>query len=115
MTIFSENLRRLRLSKKLTQEQAAEALHVSPQAVSRWECGNTFPDVLLLPAIARLYAVTIDDLYREKAGGYENYASRLISVYENTRDPKDFVPADEEYTRLLASGNVTMNDLRSYG
>lgn len=115
MTVFSENLRRLRLSKNLTQEQAAEALSVSPQSVSRWECGNTFPDVMLLPEIARLYAVTVDDLYRKRSVGYENYASRLLSVYEDTRDPKDFAPADAEYQRLLASGNVTMNDLRSYG
>ena len=38
---FSDNLRRLRLDKKFTQEQAAEALGVSPQSVSRWECGPT--------------------------------------------------------------------------
>lgn len=37
--IFASNLRRLRLSKNLTQEQAAEALGVSAQSVSRWECG----------------------------------------------------------------------------
>ena len=39
MTIIAQNLRRLRLMKGLTQEQAAEALHVSAQSVSRWECG----------------------------------------------------------------------------
>lgn len=115
MTTFAHNLRRLRLSKNLTQEQAAEILSVSPQSVSRWECGSTFPDVMLLPAIARLYAVTIDDLYREEAVGYDNYAQRLLAVYEDTRDPKDFAPADAEFERLLASGNITMNDLRSYG
>lgn len=36
---FSANLKRLRLEKKLTQEQVAESLGVSPQSVSRWECG----------------------------------------------------------------------------
>lgn len=115
MTIIAQNLRRLRLMKGLTQEQAAEALHVSAQSVSRWECGSTFPDVMTLPEIARLYAVTVDDLYREQANGYENYAQRLLSVYEDSRDPRDFAPADAEFARLIASGNYTMNDLRSYG
>ena len=36
---FANNLRRLRQAKNLTQEQAAEALGVSAQSVSRWECG----------------------------------------------------------------------------
>ncbi len=36
---FSANLKRLRLEKKFTQEQVAESLGVSPQRVSRWECG----------------------------------------------------------------------------
>ncbi len=36
---FSKNLRKLRTEKKLTQEQVAEKLGVSPQAVSRWETG----------------------------------------------------------------------------
>ena len=67
---FSKNLRQLRLEKKLTQEQLAGILGVSVQSVSRWECGNTLPDVMLLPEIARLYGVTVDDLYREDASGY---------------------------------------------
>ena len=36
---FSDNLRRFRLAKKLTQEQVADSLRVSAQSVSRWECG----------------------------------------------------------------------------
>lgn len=112
---FSANLRRLRLEKQLTQEQAAEKLGVSAQSVSRWECGNTYPDVMLLPEIARLYCVTVDDLYREKAGVYANYAGRLGSVYEASRDPEDFIRADQEYRKLLKSGHYDADDLRSYG
>ncbi|MBO4932233.1 MAG: helix-turn-helix transcriptional regulator, partial [Clostridia bacterium] len=60
-TVFSENLKKFRTAKNLTQEQAAEALHVNAQTVSRWECGTILPDVMLLPEIARLYEVTVDD------------------------------------------------------
>lgn len=112
---FSKNLRRLRLSKNLTQEQAASALGVSAQSVSRWECGNTLPDVTMLPAIARLYCVTIDDLYKDNSTPYANYAERLASVFEATKQPEDFLQADTEYRRLLESGKYTVDDLRSYG
>ena len=112
---FSKNLRRLRLSKKLTQEQVAAMLGVSAQSISRWECGTTFPDVTMLPAIAKLYCVTIDDLYRQDATAYANYAQRLGCVFEATRKPEDFLQADIEFRKLLESGTYTMDDLRMYG
>lgn len=115
MTVFCKNLKRLRLAKNLTQEQAAQALGVSTQSVSRWECGTTLPDVTMLPAIGALYCVTIDDLYRETSVAYENYASRLCSVFEDTKQPEDFLRAELEYRKLLRSGEYTMEDLRSYG
>jgi tetratricopeptide (TPR) repeat protein len=112
---LSKNLRRLRQEKQLTQEQAAAALGVSPQSVSRWECGTTFPDVTMLPSIARLYCVTIDDLYRQEASAYANYAQRLGCVYEATGKPEDYLQAELEYRKLLGSGNFTTDDLRMYG
>ena len=114
MNVFCKNLKRLRLAKQLTQEQAAEALGVSTQSVSRWECGTTLPDVTILPQIAALYCVTIDDLYRETSIAYDNYAQRLGSVFESTRQPEDFIRADMEYKKLLRSGDYTTEDLRLY-
>lgn len=58
---IGENLRRLRLGKGLTQEQAAEAFGVSAQAVSRWENDSAYPDITLLPGIAMFYGVSIDE------------------------------------------------------
>lgn len=115
MDVFSRNLRRLRLGKQMTQEQAAQILGVSAQSVSRWECGTTLPDVTMLPAISRMYCVTIDDLYREASEAYDNYAQRLGSVFEATKQPEDFVRADQEYQKLLKTGEYTPEDLRLYG
>lgn len=115
ISVFSKNLKRFRLEKKLTQEQAAEALGVSTQAVSRWECETTLPDVAMLPKIARLYCVSIDDLYQETSVAYDNYAQRMGAVYESTGKLEDFVRADEEYRRLLRGGDYTTEDLRLYG
>ena len=115
MTIFSKNLKRFRVAKNMTQEQAAEALGVSTQTVSRWECNTTLPDVTILPKIAALYCVTIDDLYKETSVAYDNYASRLCSVFEASHKPEDFMQAEMEYRKLLKSGEYTTEDLRSYG
>ena len=115
MTVLSQNLKRLRLSKHLTQEQAAEALGVSTQTISRWECNTTLPDVTILPKIAALYCVTIDELYRENSTAYENYAGRLLAVFEGSHKPEDFMQAYLEYQKLLKSGEYSTNDLRSYG
>lgn len=115
MTTFSSNLKRFRLAKKLTQEQAADALGVSTQTVSRWECNTTLPDVTILPRIAALYCVTIDDLYKETSVAYDNYAQRLGSVFEATHKPEDFIQAQMEYQKLLKSGDYTTEDLRLYG
>lgn len=55
-------LKKLRIQNDLTQEQLAEACGVSPQAVSRWETGATYPDITILPVIANYFDVTTDDL-----------------------------------------------------
>jgi transcriptional regulator with XRE-family HTH domain len=53
---------RLRKARDWTQLDLAEKLHVTHQAVSQWEKGAAFPDVSLLPRLARLLGVSVDDL-----------------------------------------------------
>ena len=115
MNVFCNNLKRFRVAKNMTQEQAAEALGVSTQTVSRWECNTTLPDVTILPKIAELYCVTIDDFYRESSVAYENYAQRVFSVFEADPNPDNFIRAEMEFRKLLRSGEYSMNDLRTYG
>ena len=63
MNIFlSEQLRKLRKKKGNTQEDLAEYLGITMQAVSKWERNEGYPDITLLPAIASYYNVSIDDL-----------------------------------------------------
>lgn len=113
--VFVENLKKFRLAKNMTQEKAAEALGVNAQTVSRWECGTTLPDVLTLPEIARLYGVTTDDLFVKTSYGYENYAQRLSSVFETTRDPVDFMRCREEFLKLIKDGKMSTADKWQYG
>ncbi len=112
--IFSNNLKKFRQQKNYTQEYVAEILGVSSHTVSRWECNTTLPDVIMLPQIAKLYCVTIDDLFKESSVAYENYAQKLLSVYETTHNQKDFIEADREFEALLKSGKYTMKDICLY-
>lgn len=114
-SIFADNLKKLRLQKKLTQEQVAEILGVGSQTISRWECNTTYPDVMLLPEIAKLYCVTVDDLFKTNSSAYGNYAQRLASVYETTRTPEDFISADNEFKKLIKTGEYSTEDLWTYG
>ncbi len=113
--ILSANLKNLRQAKQLTQESVGECLNVSAQTVSRRECGTTFPDVTLLPQIAEFYGVTIDDLFRKRAVAYENYAQRLSSIYEASRETADFLRVEQEFKKLIARQEYSAEDLRTFG
>ena len=60
---LGKNIRMLRKSKSLTQEQFAERLGVSFQSVSRWENCVTYPDLEMMPIIARFFGVSTDYLF----------------------------------------------------
>ncbi len=62
MIFIAENLRTFRKSKDLTQEEVANLLHVTPQSVSKWERGDSYPDISFLPALANLFETSIDAL-----------------------------------------------------
>ena len=59
---IGDNLRRLRREQNMTQEALADRLGTSFQSVSRWENGTTYPDIEFLPAIARIFGTTVDNL-----------------------------------------------------
>ncbi len=59
---ISQNLLSLRRYHRYSQEDVAEKIGVSRQAVAKWESGETVPDILNCDALAELYNVTVDDL-----------------------------------------------------
>jgi len=62
MIYIAENLRNYRKRLGMTQEELAQAVFVAPQSVSKWERGETTPDIALLPALAKLLEVSVDAL-----------------------------------------------------
>lgn len=105
MTTSSETLgrriARLRLSKTATQERLAKELNVSPQAVSKWENDINYPDISLLPDLARFLGVSVDELLsgasasaQESAFAQES-AAEVVSVAAD--EPAEIVEESAEY------------------
>ena len=63
--LFSEKLKLIRTKNKLTQEELAEKLNVSRQAITKWESGDGIPDIENLKQISILFDITIDELIKE--------------------------------------------------
>lgn len=85
---FGENLKIAREKKGITQQSLADELYVTRQAVSKWECGSRYPDLLTTKCIANKLGVTIDSLlsddeminYSEKQGITEaQKAGKIVS------------------------------------
>lgn len=64
--MINDNLKALRKLNKFTQEDVAEKLNVSRQAVSKWESGETVPDIYNCIQLAKLYNIKLDDLVNQE-------------------------------------------------
>lgn len=104
--MFCDNVRYLRLARNLTQEQLAERLCVTPQAVSRWETGCSMPDSALLPEIARTLEVSIDNLFDYDGNNTMNLMN-IVYKYMNPSG-KDRSEQIHRLFRLIQIGTLSM-------
>lgn len=97
MTTSSETLgrriARLRLARTATQERLAKELNVSPQAVSKWENDINYPDISLLPDLARFLGVSVDELLsgasasaQESSAAQESAAAQESTAEKSTAE-----------------------------
>ena len=92
---LGRNILCLRRERGITQDELAEYLGVSKSAVSKWETGNSYPDILLLPQLASLFNISVDQLI-----GYEpqltrwhrmpNSLPRPTSYWETRTGPRKY-------------------------
>lgn len=92
---IGNRIRQLRTNKGITQEELANALGVTNQAVSRWETGITTPDITLLPSIALFFGITIDEIFNPTP---EEKLERLRRRFYYTED----YLSDDEFKTALA-------------
>ena len=106
MTTSSETLgrriARLRLAKTATQERLAKELNVSPQAVSKWENDINYPDISLLPDLARFLGVSVDELLSgasastQESTAAQKSATEVVSVDSDKSAEIVAEPAEQE-------------------
>lgn len=99
---LGRRIARLRLAKTATQERLAKELNVSPQAVSKWENDINYPDISLLPDLARFLGVSVDELLSGASASAQESASAQKSATEvvsiGSDKPAEIVeePAEQE-------------------
>ena len=104
MTTSSETLgrriARLRLARTATQERLAKELNVSPQAVSKWENDINYPDISLLPDLARFLGVSVDELLSgASASAQESVAAQESAAEKSTAEVVSV--ADDESAEII--------------
>lgn len=122
MTIyFSENLRSLRKQRGLTQEDLAGFLGVSFQAVSKWERGESLPDITLLPEIAEFFSKTVDELLginraktekeiNDKVNEYYNYVNDMEKKHALAKELIEKYPNDFRVQFLYMGDMILLTD-----
>lgn len=79
MMDFSEKLKEIRKNEGLSQEQLAEKIGVSRQAITKWETGKGLPDIENMVIIAEIFKTTLDELLRDSAAKQEKKTPVFVS------------------------------------
>lgn len=92
---LGRRIARLRLARTATQERLAKELNVSPQAVSKWENDINYPDISLLPDLARFLGVSVDELLSGASASAQESVAAQESATEKSAAEVVAVAADE--------------------
>lgn len=92
---LGRRIARLRLAKTATQERLAKELNVSPQAVSKWENDINYPDISLLPDLARFLGVSVDELLSGASASTQGSVAAQESAAQESTAEVVSVAADE--------------------
>ncbi len=81
--IIAQNISELRREKEVTQAELAEFLNYTDKAVSKWERGESIPDIVVLKQIADFFGVTLDYLVEAEHNKKENVKTVNKRIWEN--------------------------------
>ena len=102
MVNISEKISSLRKAHNLTQEALGEAVGVSPQAVSKWEKGDSLPDISVIPDICRIFGISADALLGSEGNMIsEMYVEKALELCKGGMDEKIRL-----LLKIMADGSV---------
>lgn len=110
---LGEKIRTLRKSRNISQEVLAQYLGVSFQAVSKWENGDTMPDVALIPALASFFEVSTDELFSFNLLEQEEKVSKICEEAAQYRfsDPKKSEQILRDGLKQYPGNEIILNNL----
>lgn len=130
MRTLGNRIAELRRAKNITQDEMAEKLNVTAQAVSKWENDLSCPDIMLLPKIAQMLSVTVDELLSDQPKKSvelvpeekrKSIDDLVLRIYVNSKDgdrvkvnlPMSLVKAGLEMGLKMpeVSGNEALKDI----
>lgn len=94
-TNICQTIKKLRLSKNISQDTLAKALGISTQAVSKWENQKALPDIMLLPAIAKFFDVSIDALFAGQTVAKEILPVSIMEDISTNHDAWDHISSGD--------------------
>lgn len=100
--MLGEQIKNFRMEKHIKQDELAEYLGVSAQAVSKWETGASEPDIALLPKIATYFGVSIDELFEMP---YEQQMERIENMFWHEGRIND-----QTFDKVISFLNHTIKD-----
>lgn len=107
MTEVGKNIARLRKRENLTQEELANKLGVSPQAVSKWENEQSCPDITLLPKLAEIFNVTVDALLRDAGIADRQNESLPLTPEQTEKTDASSLPVRRIRIEVINNGKTT--------
>ena len=96
---FGKRVADLRKGKRLTQSELAEKLNISNKAVSRWETGEGYPEITILPTLAKELGVTIDELLKDPIEDFNDTKFENVNAFEHKKVKE--VPLKKPYWNSL--------------
>ena len=111
--LIGDKIRELRKLRGITQEQLAEAIGVSFQAVSKWENHVALPDITLVPALANYFEVTCDELFGMNLMETKTQIASICAeaVKYRERDPAKSRRILEEGLKRYPDNDILLNNL----
>lgn len=103
---FKENLKKLRKEKNISQEQLAEKLNISRQAISKWKSGKAYPDMDNLILLRDIFNVSLDELIVNEKADKEKSINQEEYVSSDNKDSYDEEDEDEDSVNLMLGGFI---------